>query len=181
MLLTRDYSAWSSSFVLSLFFNGVLPEFRDFSKQMYSLLFPYFRSSFSKNVSLRWLHKEDVVYIYNRIPLSQQKRWIPTTYIDTDGTGGYDAELNKSIRGQSSYSLTHIVKGIIRERRENEWGKIREEDKPWEIPNSGKLTKGCGRGRGWWDGVTGWQALRRAVDGMSTGCYMLANGIKIKN
>ena len=30
------------------------------------------------------------------------------------------------------------MKGIIRERRETEWEKIREEDKPWETPNSEK-------------------------------------------
>ena len=50
------------------------------------------------------------------------------------------------------------MKGTIRERRETEWGKIREEDKPWETPNFGKQTKGCRRRGGWEDGLTGWRA-----------------------
>ena len=57
------------------------------------------------------------------------------------------------------------MKGTIRERKEIEWGKIREEGKPWETPNSGKQRVTEGEG-GWKDGVTGWPALRRA--GIST-------------
>ena len=30
------------------------------------------------------------------------------------------------------------MKGTTRKRKETEWGKIREGDKPWETPNSGK-------------------------------------------
>ena len=44
------------------------------------------------------------------------------------------------------------MNGIIRERREAEWGKIRKEDKNHETPDSG--TKSCRRG-GVRDEVTG--------------------------
>ena len=37
----------------------------------------------------RWMDKEDVVYIYNRIWLNHQKRWIPTICFYVGGTGGY--------------------------------------------------------------------------------------------
>ena len=40
-----------------------------------------------------------------------------------------------------------------------------------KTPNSGKGTRGGGREGGQGLGVTGWQALRVALDGMSTGCY----------
>ena len=58
--------------------------------------------------------------------------------------------------------------------------KIREGDKPWETPNCGKRTRGSGRGGGWGDGVTGWRALRRALDGMSTGCYTICWQIELQ-
>ena len=51
------------------------------------------------------------------------------------------------------------------------WGDIREGDKPGEAPDSGKHTKGRGRGGGRREGVPGCRAPRRARDGMSTGCY----------
>ena len=35
-----------------------------------------------------------------------------------------------------------------------------------------KQTEGWGKGGGWGNGVTGWWALRRACDMMSTGCYI---------
>ena len=34
-------------------------------------------------------------------------------------------------------------------------GNIREGDKTWETPNSGKQTRDSGRGGGWFHGVTG--------------------------
>ena len=34
-------------------------------------------------------------------------------------------------------------------------------------------TKGCGKGGWWGDVVTGGWAMRRALDGMSTGCYSI--------
>ena len=76
------------------------------------------------------------IYIYNGILLSHQKRRIPTICFNVDATGGYYAERNKSVgEGQSSYGFTHMwnirnSERIIRERRETEWGKIREGDKP---------------------------------------------------
>ena len=40
-----------------------------------------------------------------------------------------------------------------------------------KTPNFGKRTRGGGRGGGWGVAVTGWRALRGALDRMSTGCY----------
>ena len=40
-----------------------------------------------------------------------------------------------------------------------------------KTPNSGKRTRGGGRGGGQGVGVNGWRALRGALDRMSTGCY----------
>ena len=58
--------------------------------------------------------------------------------------------------------------------KEGKWmGKIREGIKTWETPNSGKWTKGSGRGGRQEVGVTGWWALRTALDGMGTGCYSI--------
>ena len=63
------------------------------------------------------------------------------------------------------------MKGIIGEKREKSVGKIREADKTWETSNSGKWKRGSRRGGGQEDEVTGWWALRGALDGISTGCY----------
>ena len=41
-------------------------------------------------------------------------------------------------------------------------------------------TESYRRKGGWGDGVTGWQALRRAPDGMSTGCYTVCWQIEFK-
>ena len=62
------------------------------------------------------------------------------------------------------------MKGTIRDRRETEWGKIREEAKPCETPNSGRQTKGYRRGGEWGNGETRRWALKRALDLMSTEC-----------
>ena len=54
------------------------------------------------------------------------------------------------------------MKGTIREEKEIEWGKIREEDKSWETINSGKqrvAEEEVGGGMG----VNGWGELRRAL------------------
>ena len=55
----------------------------------------------------RWMDKEAVVYVYNGILLSHEKRWIPTICFDVDGTGGYYAEWNKSI-GEEHYMVSFI-------------------------------------------------------------------------
>ena len=133
----------------------------------------------------RWMDKEDV-YIENGILLRHQKGQIPTICFDVDDTGGYYAEWRKSIGGgQPLYGFTHM--GNIRnnerdyKRKEGTWvGKFREGDKPWETPNPGKWTKCCGRGDGEEAGVTGWWALRRALDGMSTGCYTVCPQIELQ-
>ena len=46
---------------------------------------------------------------------------------------------------------------------------ISEDDRTWETPNSGKWTKGSGKGGGWGHGVTGWWALRGALMGWALG------------
>ena len=48
----------------------------------------------------------------------------------------------------------------------------REGDRTWETPNSGKWTRGSGKGGGAVR-VTGWRALRGALDRMCTGCYAI--------
>ena len=49
-----------------------------------------------------------------------------------------------------------------------------------ETPNSGKRTRGSGKGGGWGVGVTGWQAPRWALDVMSTGCYSICWQIELQ-
>ena len=56
----------------------------------------------------RWMDKEDVIHIYNGILLSHQKVWIPTIYLDVDGTGGYYAEWNMSIGERQLHDLTDM-------------------------------------------------------------------------
>ena len=137
----------------------------------------------------RWMDKEDVVYIYNGILLNHQKGWIPTICLDMDETGGYHAEWSKWIgKGQSLYGSTHTgnIRNSARDYRgkEGKWvGKIREGGKKWETPNSGKRTRGSGRGGGqggWGDWVTGteggtWRDEHWVL------FYMLANRTPIKN
>ena len=56
----------------------------------------------------RWMDKEAVVYVYNGIFLSHQKRGIPTICFDVDETGGYYAEWSKSIgEGRTLYGFIH--------------------------------------------------------------------------
>ena len=59
-------------------------------------------------------------------------------------------------------------------------GNIREGDKTLETPNSGKGKRGSGRRGGQGDGVTEFQALRRALDRRSSGCHMLASRASLK-
>ena len=134
----------------------------------------------------RWMDKESVVYIYNGILLSHYKQQIPTSCFNVVGTGGYYAEWSKSIgEGQSSYGFSHRgnIKNSERDYqgKERKWvGKIREGDNTWETPNSGKQTRGSERGGGQGDGVTGWRALRGALDGMSTGYYTICWQIELQ-
>ena len=69
------------------------------------------------------------------------------------------------------------MKGTIRERRETEWGKIRKTNHKRLVTfgNQG-LQKGRWAGE-WGDWVTG---LRKALDGMSTGCYTKCWQIEFK-
>ena len=59
-------------------------------------------------------------------------------------------------------------------------GNIREGDRSLEAPNSGKRTRGGGRG-GWWGvGVTWVTGTEGALDGMSTGCYAICWQIELQ-
>ena len=51
------------------------------------------------------------------------------------------------------------------------WEKYQKGRQNMKTPNSGKRTRGGGRGGGFRVGMTRWRALRGALDGMSTGCY----------
>ena len=61
------------------------------------------------------------------------------------------------------------MKGNKGERRKMS-GKYQKGRQNIKTPNSGKRTRGGGRGGGG-VGMTGWWALRGALDEMSTGCY----------
>ena len=56
----------------------------------------------------RWGDKEAVVYVYNGILLSHEKRQIPTICFEVDGPGGYFAEWSKSIGEGQTYGLIHL-------------------------------------------------------------------------
>ena len=57
---------------------------------------------------------------------------------------------------------------------------ISEGEKTGETPNSGKWTRGSGKGGGWGVGVTEWWALRGALGRMSTGCYAICWQIELQ-
>ena len=57
---------------------------------------------------------------------------------------------------------------------------ISDSDRTWATP-LWEMNKGGGKGGGRGVRVTGWWALRGALDRMSTGCYMLGNRTPIKN
>ena len=95
---------------------------------------------------------------------------MPTICFNVDGTGGYYAEWNKSIReGQTLYGLIHLGNINNSEREEKGWEKkmgrkYQTGRQNIKTPNSGKRTGGGGRGGGWgwvgdghWGGhLTGW-------------------------
>ena len=56
-----------------------------------------------------WMDKEDVVYIYNGILLSDQKEWNLAICNNIDGTRVYYAKQNKPVRKrQISHDFTHM-------------------------------------------------------------------------
>ena len=70
------------------------------------------------------------------------------------------------------------MKGIIEERRENEWEKserVTKHERLLTLENEQEIVEGD-----MGDGVTGGQALREALNGMSTECNMLENRTPIK-
>ena len=88
------------------------------------------------------MDKEDVVYIHHGILLGNEKEGNHAICNNTDGTGRYYAERNKSVREGQIYVFTH--KWILRNLREDhgggEGGKIvtdREGGKPQERPIKG--------------------------------------------
>ena len=65
--------------------------------------------------------------------------------------------------------------------KERKWvGDIRKGDRTWDTPNSGKTNNGLWKRRFVGDWVTGWQSLRRVLDGISTGCYTICWQIKLQ-
>ena len=55
-----------------------------------------------------WMDKEDMVYAYNGILLSDQKEWNLAICNDVDGTRMYYAKWNKSVRERQIYDITHL-------------------------------------------------------------------------
>ena len=56
----------------------------------------------------RWMDKEDMVYIHNRILFYHYKEWNVVTCNNVDGAGEYNAKKNKSVRvRQILYAFTH--------------------------------------------------------------------------
>ena len=56
-----------------------------------------------------WMDKENVVHIYNGALIGNQKEWNLALCNYVDGTGGYYAKWNYSVRErQKSYDFTHI-------------------------------------------------------------------------
>ena len=85
-----------------------------------------------------WI-KEDMVhvciYIHNRIFLGHQDEYLSfaSTWMELEDI--MLSEISQSEKDNHHMvslicGIEEIVKGIIRERRGTEWGKIREEDKP---------------------------------------------------
>ena len=117
------------------------------------------------------------IYTYNGVLLSHQKEWSLTICNDMHGTTVYYAKQNKSVwERQIPYDFTHLWN--LRNKTDEHWRrerKIKEDEnrgKRQTIRDSlgNKLRFAVGGGLG---GVIGWQALRRACNGMSTGCHML--------
>ena len=85
----------------------------------------------------RWMDKEDVVYIYNGILCSHQKPRNLAICNNVDGTRGYYAKQNKSIRErQVSYDLTDMW-DLRNKAEDHRWREVkikqdetREGDKP---------------------------------------------------
>ena len=57
----------------------------------------------------RWMDKEDVVHIYNKILLSHKKRWNNAIYDNIDGSWEYHARQNMSgVKSQEPCDFTHM-------------------------------------------------------------------------
>ena len=107
-----------------------------------------------------WMDKEDVVYIYNEVLLGNEKEWNPAICNNVDGTGGYYAKWNKSVRErQISYVFTHMwdLRNLAEDHEGREGEKIvsnRKGGKPirdsWiQRTNQGLMGRGAGE-RGKW-------------------------------
>ena len=57
----------------------------------------------------RWMHKEDVVYLYSEILLSHKKEWNNAICSNMGGPGDYHTKWSKPDReGQISYDITYM-------------------------------------------------------------------------
>ena len=71
------------------------------------------------------------------------------------------------------------MKGNKGERRKNEWEISERETEHVRFLTLGNEL-GVVEGEEGGGGVTGWLALRRALDGMSTGCYTICGQIELQ-
>ena len=129
-----------------------------------------------------WLmDKEDVVYIYNGILLVNEKEWNHAICNKVDGTGGYYAGSNKSVRErQISYVFTHmwILGHLIEDHGGREGGKSSYKQRGKEA-NHKRLLNTENKLKAEWGGrrrrgEDGWWALRKELVGMNTGCCIQA-------
>ena len=82
-----------------------------------------------------WMDKEDVVYLYNGVLLGNQKKWNLAICNHVDGTGGYYAKWDWSVRErQISYDFIHMrtLRDKTDEHRVRE-GKIRQKQRGRQI------------------------------------------------
>ena len=113
----------------------------------------------------RWMDKEDMVHIYNKILCLHQKGWIPNFCINKDRTGGDYAEWSKSSReSQLSYGFTYLwsirnnMEDIRRRKGKVNWGKAEGETKHerlWTLRTKLRVLEGRGLGKpsgGYWGG-----------------------------
>ena len=101
-----------------------------------------------------WMDKEDVVYIYNGILPGNEKEWNPAICNNMDGTGGYYAKWNKSIREKQIYDFTHMwnLRNSTNEHRGRK-GKVKTER---EASHKGCLNteNKLSVAGGWWWGMS---------------------------
>ena len=89
----------------------------------------------------RWMDKEDVVWIHNRILLRHKKTINPATYNNMDGPGDYHTKWSKSERErQITYDIIYMWDLKIKYKWTYLWNRNRLTD----IGNKLMVTKGEG-------------------------------------